>query len=68
MHPNKAFAWEDRDAALRFVSEHAFAHIFAASEQGLFVVHAPVLVTADDRVLFHVSRRNRIAELCLAGC
>jgi transcriptional regulator len=62
MHPNKAFAWEDRDAALRFVLERAFAHIFTASEAGLFVVHAPVLVTPTGRVQFHVSRRNRIAE------
>jgi len=62
MHPNKAFAWEDRGAALRFVAERAFAHIFTASDTGLFVVHAPVLVTPTGRVQFHVSRRNRIAE------
>ena len=66
MHPNKAFAWEDRDAALQFVSERAFAHIFAASDAGLFVVHAPVLVTQAGHVQFHVSRRNRIADQ-LAG-
>ena len=60
MHPNKAFAWKDRGAALQFVAKHAFAHIFTASDAGLFVVHAPVLVTEDGRVLFHVSRRNRI--------
>ena len=62
MHPNKAFAWEDREAALQFVSERAFAHIFTAPDAGLFVVHAPVLVTETGRVQFHVSRRNRIAE------
>ena len=62
MHPNKAFAWEDRDAALRFVMERAFAHIFTVSEAGLFVVHVPVLVTPTGRLQFHVSRRNRIAE------
>ena len=62
MHPNKAFAWEDRETALQFVSERAFAHIFTASDAGLFVVHAPVLVTPAGRVQFHVSRRNRIAE------
>ena len=61
MHPNKAFAWEDREAALRFVAARAFAHIFTASDEGLFVVHAPVLVTDDGRVQFHVSKRNRIA-------
>ena len=62
MHPNKAFAWDDREAALQFVSERAFAHIFTASDAGLFVVHAPVLVTPTGRVQFHISRRNRMAE------
>jgi transcriptional regulator len=62
MHPNKVFAWEDREAALRFVADRAFAHIFAASEAGLFVVHAPVLVLGNGRVQFHVSKRNRIAD------
>lgn len=62
MHPNKAFAWEDREAALKFVAERAFAHIFTALDAGLFVVHAPVLVTPTGHVQFHVSRRNRIAE------
>jgi len=62
MHPNKAFAWEDREAVLQFVSKRAFAHIFTASDSGLFVVHAPLLVTQAGSVQFHVSRRNRIAE------
>lgn len=61
MHPNEVFAWEDREAALQFVAERAFAHIFTASDAGLFVVHAPVLVTQAGRVQFHVSKRNRIA-------
>jgi transcriptional regulator len=62
MHPNRVFAWADRDALLRFVADRAFAHIFAASDEGMFVVHAPVLVTGEGHVLFHVARRNRIAD------
>jgi transcriptional regulator len=62
MHPNRAFAWEDRDILLRFVADRSFAHIFTASDEGMFVVHAPVLVTGEGHVLFHVARRNRIAE------
>ena len=62
MHPNNAFAWDDRDAALRFVADHSFAHIFSASDAGLFVVHAPVFVTVAGRIQFHIARRNRIAE------
>ena len=61
MHPNGAFAWTDRDEMLDFVAEHAFAHIFTASEGGQFVVHAPVIVR-DGKVLFHIARRNRIAD------
>jgi transcriptional regulator len=61
MHPNRAFEWDDPEAMLRFVDAHAFAHVFTASDAGLFVVHVPVIVQ-DGRVWFHVSRRNRIAE------
>lgn len=56
MHPNRAFAWEDRDAMLAFVGDIAFATI---SADGPMVVHAPVLVAGPDRLRFHVSRGNR---------
>jgi len=62
MHPNRAFAWEDRDAVLRFAADRAFVHVFTVCEEGMFVVHVPILVTEEGQVLFHVSRRNRIAE------
>ncbi|GAA4746574.1 FMN-binding negative transcriptional regulator [Sphingomonas daechungensis] len=62
MHPNRAFAWEDRDELLRFVADRAFAHVFTSSDSGLFVVHAPVLVTAEGNIRFHVARRNRVAD------
>jgi transcriptional regulator len=62
MHPNRAFDWQDREQMLGFVGERAFAHIFTAAEEKLFVVHAPVLVTDRGSLLFHVARRNRIAE------
>jgi transcriptional regulator len=61
MHPNRAFAWEDREEALSFAADRAFAHVFSSSGDGLFVVHVPILITDDGRVLFHISRRNRIA-------
>jgi transcriptional regulator len=61
MHPNPAFEWSDRTGMLDFVSEQSFAHIFTATGAGQFVVHAPVIVR-DGNVLFHVSRRNRIAD------
>lgn len=62
MHPNKVFDWTDRAEMLRFADERAFAHIFTASDERLFVVHAPVLVTDGGQVWFHVARRNQIAE------
>jgi transcriptional regulator len=56
MHPNRAFAWEDREAMLAFLADTAFATIAA---EGPVVVHAPVLVAGPDRLLFHVARGNR---------
>jgi transcriptional regulator len=51
---------------LDFVREQVFAHVFTATEAGLFVVHAPLLVH-DGRIRFHVSRRNRIAGALASG-
>ena len=59
MHPNRAFDWDDRAAMLDFVASRGFAHIFTASMDGLFVAHAPVVVSEDGRVQFHIARRNR---------
>jgi len=61
MHPNKAFHWENSEEMLGFVAEHSFAHVFTASDAGLFAVHVPVIIK-DGRVWFHVARRNRIAD------
>lgn len=61
MHPNRAFEWTSRKEMLGFVADQALAHIFTASDNGLFVVHAPVLVLPAGRIWFHVSKRNRIA-------
>jgi transcriptional regulator len=61
MHPNGAFHWTDRTEMLGFVSDQSFAHIFTASDDGQFVVHAPLIVRGES-VLFHVARRNRIAD------
>jgi transcriptional regulator len=56
MHPNRGFAWEDREAMLAFVADIAFCTICA---DGPAVVHAPVTVDPPDRIRFHVSRGNR---------
>ena len=61
MHPNKIFDWTDRGAMLNFAADRSFAHIFTASADGPFVVHAPILVTDQGKIWFHVARRNSIA-------
>ena len=56
MHPDRRFAWEDRDAMLGFVRDIAFCTICV---EGPAVAHAPVVVHPPDRLRFHVSRANR---------
>lgn len=60
MHPNRAFAWEDRDAMLAFMADIAFCTICV---EGPAVAHAPVIVAAPDRIRFHLSRANRAAAM-----
>jgi transcriptional regulator len=60
MHPNRAFAWEDRDAMLAFLADIAFCTICI---DGPALVHAPVIVAGPDRILFHLSRGNRAAAM-----
>jgi len=58
MHPNRAFHWSDEGEMLAFVREVSFATICV---DGPALVHAPLLVAAPDRLLFHVSRANAAA-------
>jgi transcriptional regulator len=60
MHPNGAFAWTDEAEMLEFVRERSFAHIFAVGRDGPCVAHAPLHVTRDGRVQFHLAIRNRL--------
>ncbi len=64
MHPDRRFAWDDRDAMLAFVTDISFCTI---AVDGPFVIHAPVVVDAPDRLRFHVARGNRAAKT-LDGC
>ena len=59
MHPDRRFAWQDREAMLAFVADVAFCTICA---EGPAVVHAPVVVVGEDRLRFHVSLGNRAVE------
>lgn len=56
MHPDRRFAWDDREAMLAFLADVSFCTICV---DGPFVIHAPVVVDAPARLRFHVARGNR---------
>lgn len=60
MHPNAAFRHDDD--ALAFVAATGFAHIFGATPDGPRVAHAPVLVTPQGTLMFHLARGNALAK------
>ena len=62
MHPDAAFAI-DADRCRAIVRERAFAHVFVHGAAGAAVVHVPVTLGADDRLTFHLARRNRAFAL-----
>lgn len=62
MHPNRTFHWADRDAMLDFVAKVSFAHIFAQTPEGPRVAHAPVVVTREGNLRFHLARSNLLAK------
>ena len=43
MHPNRAFAWNDRDEMLAFIADTAFCTLFVGTGQGGHVLHVPVV-------------------------
>jgi len=59
------FAW-DRDGALDFAAARGFGAVIASGETGPISSHVPfnILRTSDSvTVQFHLSARNRLAEL-----
>ena len=58
MHSNRAFHWTDREAMLAFAADVAFAHLFVSSPEGPLVAHAPLTVTPEGNIRFHLSRAN----------
>jgi transcriptional regulator len=62
MHPNRGFRWTSHEAMLGFVADVSFAHIFAQTPEGPRVAHAPVVVTRDGHLRFHLARANGLAK------
>ena len=58
MHPNAAFRFKSADPVLAFVAEYGFAHIFGVTPDGPRIAHAPMLVTDDERLRFHLANSN----------
>ena len=61
MHHNSAFRFPRDESALGFVAAHGFAHIFGMTPDGPRVAHAPLLVTADGKLRFHLANMNALA-------
>ena len=59
MHPSPKFRWHDEAAALAFVAEVAFAHVFVTTPAGPRVAHVPVLVDGDC-LRFHLANTNAL--------
>ncbi|WP_019831258.1 FMN-binding negative transcriptional regulator [Sphingomonas sp. PR090111-T3T-6A] len=62
MHPNAAFRWEDEAAMQAFVAARGFATLCVSGPEGPIVAHAPLIVTAEGRLRFHLARGNRITR------
>lgn len=60
MHPNAAFRSQSEADALAFVAATGFAHIFAMTPDGPRIAHAPLLVTDDGKLRFHLSNGNAL--------
>ncbi len=58
MHPNAAFAWEDRDALRAFAEDIGFGMLFMATAEGPRVAHLPFVFLAENRIGFHIARNN----------
>ncbi len=62
MHPNRAFRFDSDDAIINWAVARGFAHIFAATAEGLMVAHAPIIATGPRSLRFHLARGNRITS------
>jgi transcriptional regulator len=62
MHPNAAFAWEDRNALRVFAQGIGFGMLFMATPEGPRVAHLPFVFLAEDRLGFHIARNNAMTK------
>lgn len=67
MHPDPAFGWNDKAAMRALVERVGFGTLFAQTSEGPQCAHVPALFLDEDRIGFHLSRHNALAQE-LAGC
>ncbi|MBA3677388.1 MAG: FMN-binding negative transcriptional regulator [Sphingosinicella sp.] len=60
MYPFRYTNWTDRGAMLTFIDQVSFAHLFIQTPEGPMVAHAPLIVTAEGNLRFHLARANRL--------
>jgi transcriptional regulator len=61
-HPNTAFRWDDPADLRAFVRARGFATLMVVGADGPMVAHAPVIVTDDGNLRFHLAKSNRVAR------
>lgn len=66
MHPNGQFHWADDDAMLAAINGMPFGRVFATTPMGPRVAHAPVIVTPQSALRFHLANGNALTD-CLDG-
>lgn len=64
MHPNGQFHWADDDAMLAAINGMPFGRVFATTPMGPRVAHAPVIVTPQRTLRFHLANGNALTD-CL---
>ncbi|HEV2568625.1 FMN-binding negative transcriptional regulator [Sphingomonas sp.] len=60
MHANRAFHDLDDEQAMALAERIAFAHIFASTQAGPMVAHAPIVRDGERAFRFHLARGNRM--------
>jgi transcriptional regulator len=61
MHPDPRLQWTDREAMAAFVREQGFGAVFLTTSEGPRVAHVALSLRGEERICFHVSRRNALA-------
>ena len=62
MHPNAHFRHEDRSFHRALIEKVGFGMVFCETPDGPRVAHAPLLLSGDDTIQFHLARGNALTR------